>query len=412
MSWIRVSRILFFSVCSLTGFLGGQSLPNEALTVVAIGDAGDGNRYLRAGAQTWADMLSGRHDGGRFDVALFLGDNFYNTGLNIPTEDVEGKIRSVLGPFSEVFERLGPGNVHAVPGEHDYYRRNAIEASFLFGLFSIEEAPVGITERGNEREASISMWRYYYRMPAHALYSIPGSADSVEFLFVDSSLPMRTPKASWIGPLDSLRRLLRVSARQSGIRWRILCLHHPWYSMGDHGGYSVWNDETSRVDFLTNCDRDSNAVSWLRNWLDPEDLCTETYRAYIDSLRSVLHFSGARVHLLLSGHDHSLQLLSLGRHDPRCTVCPNLQIISGSASRPTRVRFPAPPDVYTAVEPDPANKGVSQPGFAQLRFTQEAVRVVFFNAMTGNPVDMGGGKGEFWINQEGLLFDPLPRTPR
>lgn len=394
-------------LCLATSF---EAVAQEkaAFTLIALGDAGEGNRLLRASAETMNDMLIGRHDGGTFQSVLFLGDNFYNTGLNLPSDDVEGKTKSVLGPFREIFDRLGRANIHAIPGNHDYYRRNAIETSILFGLVSIEEAPVGLTDRGNEREAAIPDWTYHYRMPAQLTYAIPGTTDSVQFILIDSSLPLRIPSAGWHAPLDSLHRLLLASAARPGIRWRVLCAHHPWYSVGEHGGYSVWNDETGSVDYLTNCDRDSNAVSWLKNWLDPQDLCSDKYRSFSDSVRSVLHRARTKISLFLGAHDHSLQLLTGATHDPRCKFCPTVHIISGAACRPTRVKSPNPPMEYTSVEPDPAKKGISQPGFVQLRFTASALRAVFYNGMTGDRIDMGKGREEFWIAPDGTLLDHVP----
>jgi hypothetical protein len=403
--------IRFSFVMTLLGFAAcfeASAQDNPAFTLIALGDAGEGNRLLRANAETMNDMLIGRHDGGTFQSVLFLGDNFYNTGLNIPSDDVEGKIKSVLGPFREIFGRLGSANIHAIPGNHDYYRRNAIETSILFGLVSIEEAPVGLSDRGNEREAAIPYWTYHYRMPAQITYAIPGTTDSVQFILIDSSLPLRIPLAGWHVLLDSLEHLLVSSDARPGIRWRVLCAHHPWYSVGEHGGYSVWNDETRSVDYLTNCDRDSNAVSWLKNWLDPQDLCSEKYRAFADSVRSVVHRSRTKISLFLGAHDHSLQLLTGATHDLRCKFCPTVHIISGAACRPTLVKFPGPPMEFTSVEPDPAKKGISQPGFVQLRFTSDALRAVFYNGMTGDRIDMGKGREEFWITPDGALLDRAP----
>jgi hypothetical protein len=49
--------------------------------------------------------------------------------------------------------------------------------------------------------------------------------------------------------------------------------------------------------------------------------------------------------------------------------------------------------------------GISQHGFVQLMFGSEKVHVVFFNGKKGEPIDMGGGKKEFWIDHDGHLQD-------
>jgi hypothetical protein len=349
------------------------------------------------------DMITGRHDAGTYDVMIFLGDNFYETGLNIPADDVPGRIKSVLGPYEEAFAALGKTNVHAIPGNHDYYLRNALEKSLLFGLINISEGPIGLTDKGNKREAEIEYWTYYHHMPGHALYPIAeNSRDSVQLVFFDSALLLRTDPARWRPALDSLRRLLGSTVNRPGIRWRILSAHHPFHSLGEHAGYSEWDEEDSVVAYLTRCDKDSNAVGWIKNWLDPEDLCAEKYRQYVDSVKTVIDASGAKVQVILSGHDHSLQLLYYpGKVN---TLSPQVQIVSGAGARPTRVRFPVPPNEYTASQTKPEKEGYSLPGFVQFRFTSERLRVVFFNSRNGDPIDMGGGKEEFWIGLDGKLL--------
>ncbi len=379
-----------------------QANDPRSLTIIAIGDAGDTGPALRGNATYINDMFTGGHDGGKPDAMIFLGDNFYPTGLNIPSDEVRSKINKILGPYRATFEGLGRTNVHAIAGNHDYYARNVIETSILFGLIDIAAGPTGISDKGNQRERNIEWWTYYSKMPADAVYPISaGSGDSVQLLFYDSSLPLRTDPATWRPALDSLRRMLANSAQRPGIVWRVLCQHQPWYSVGDHGGYSGWDDEMMAVTRLSDCDKDSNALGWLINSFDPEDLCAPKYQAQIDSLRSVIHAGGAKIHLVLSGHEHALQLLSYPEHHPGCTLCPAIQIVSGAGAKSETVKLPSPPNEYTASQW--AKEGKSLTGFAQLKFELEKVRVVFYNSANGDMIDMGGGKKEFWVRRNGIL---------
>ncbi len=350
-------------------------------------------------------MYKGQHDGGKFDAMIFLGDNFYNTGLNVPADEVDDYVKSVLGPFKVPLEGMGKSNVHAIAGNHDYYARNAFETSILFGLISIEEGPIGLTAKGNKREEAIESWTYHHNMPASATYAVTdGAADSVQFFFVDSALPLRTDPKTWSVALDSLRSLMRVSAANRGVTWRVLCMHQPMYTVGEHGGYSVWNDETNTVEYLTPCDKDSNAMSWMKNWFDPEDPCTEKYSAFLDSVKAIIKQSGTRIQLALSGHDHSLQLLYYPEKDADCAGCPKIQVVSGAGSKPARVKFPNPPFEFTSAQRQPTKQGVSVTGFAQLMFEKEKLRVVFFDGASIAPYDMGDGKKEFWISSDGQLI--------
>lgn len=375
------------------------------LTVIAIGDAGKAGAELRSNAQLLTNMYTGQHDGGVFDAMIFLGDNFYNTGLNVPADEVQDYVKRVLGPFKVPFQGLGRNNVHAIAGNHDYYARNALETSLLFGLVTIAEGPIGLTDKGNKREAEIPDWTYHHNMPASATYALSvGSSDSVQFLFVDSALPLRTNPGTWSRALDSLRALMRSSAANDGIVWRILSMHQPMYTVGEHGGYSVWNDETNTVEYLTPCDKDSNALGWIKNSLDPEDPCTEKYSTFLDSIKTIIGQSGVRIQVALAGHDHSMQLLYYPGNDADCADCPKIHIVSGAGSKPSRVKFPNPPFEYTSAQRQPSRQGISAPGFVQLTFEKEKMKVVFFDGLSIAPYDMGDGKREFWISPDGRLI--------
>jgi len=368
----------------------------RGFTVAALGDGGERNSELKSIGSLITRMHSGEHDGGRADMILFLGDNFYPTGLNVPSDEVEDKVSSVLRYFEDPVTALGRGRVHAVAGNHDYYTRHAFEASALFGLINIEMGPIGLSDRGNERARSLEQWTYHYDMPAEATVPVDeGGQDQVSFIFFDSARLLRTDPPRWKPGLDSLERLLKASAGRGDIRWRVLAVHHPFYSVGEHGGYTEWDDVAGDFEFLTPCDKDSNALSWFKNFLDPEDLCAERYRGYVDSMRAVIGRSGANVDLVLAGHDHSLQLLSYPERDTDCSSCPKVHIVTGSASKVSGVRKPHPPEEYTAFD---SREGLSVSGFAQVTFFRDEIRVRFFQGKKGEPIDMGDGKTVFRID--------------
>jgi hypothetical protein len=388
------------------GASGDTPRPLPSLTVIAIGDVGEAGGALRSNASLLNDMYTEAHDGGIFQCLILLGDNFYPTGLNLPVDDVNGKVKSILGPFRTTLSGLGRSHVHAIPGNHDWYARNALEESLLLGLVNISTAPIGLTERGNVRAAALEQWSYHFRMPADALYPVGGeSRDTVQFLFFDSPLLLRTDSSTWHTALDSLQILLRTTRNRPGIGWRVLCVHNPFHSVGEHGGYSVWDDEARTVTYLSNCDKDSNALGFLKNWLDPQDLCSAKYQQYVDSLKATIRAAGVNVQVALSGHDHSLQLLYYPGREGESDGWPKVQIVSGAGSQPTRVKFPAPPHEYTSAQTRPEKEGLSLSGFAQLRFEESKLRVVFYQGSSGNPIDMGGGRTEFWIDRSGRLLD-------
>ena len=382
----------------------GQDGKEHSLTVVAVGDAEENNSVLRGCGAYVTNMHTGQHDAGRFDLLFFLGDTFGPTGLNVPADDVQKTAERILEPFRLPMEELGRGNVHSIAGEHDYYARNAIEGSLLLGLVRIEEAPIGLTDRGNRREEALGGWTHHYGLPAEAVYPLgPGSRDSVQFIFFDTALPLRTPAAMWGPALGGLRRILSGDRARPRVVWRILCTHHPFAASGEHAGYTAWDDEAASVGYVPPCDRDSSALSWFRNWLDPEDLCAGRYRDLADSVRSAVRDGGVKVQCVLSAHDHSLQLISSSPGASAADPFPSIQIVSGSVAEPARVRFPSPPAVFTSAVTDPSEKGMSLPGFVRMTFGETACTVVFYNGNTGDPIDMGGGAREFLIGLDGAL---------
>jgi len=379
------------------------------LSVIALGDAGESNGVLRGNAFYLTEMMMGRHDAGKPDLLLFLGDNFIPIGLNGAKNDIDGDVKARLGPFKEVLEALSRDRVHAIPGEHDYYARYAVENTGFFGLFHSTEGPTGISDKGARRETEIPSWTFHHRLPEELTLPIAeGAADSVQFIFFDSALPLRTATATWHPALEGLKGVLERSEVRTGVLWRVLCVHHPLRSVGVHGGYSVWDDEAQAVEYLTECDKDTNAAGFVRNWLDPEDLCTEKYRQYIDSVTAIIKLVGVKIHIVLGAHDRSLQLLYAPEVGVGCDACPRIQLISGAASLPTRVKLPAPPREFTSANSAPEKQGVSTPGFAQLQFDREHVRIVFISGRTGDPVDMGDGQTTFWVNRNGDLVDMPP----
>jgi len=128
-------------------------------------------------------------------------------------------------------------------------------------------------------------------------------------------------------------------------------------------------------------------------------------------LKTVIRDAGATIHLVLSGHDHSLQLLSYPGRDTWCAECPKVHIISGAGSKASMVRSPEPPAEYTSAPAAASKQGVSGPGFVQLTFTRDRVRAVFFDAYAIAPMDMGGGRRGFEVTQDGTLVEEETRKP-
>jgi hypothetical protein len=406
---VALSFLLSFQTACGQALLKFESHAPEAsrFSFVAIGDAGEKNDILKDNAGAMARLF--RND--PFELLVFLGDNFYKTGLNFDKaesrkeieEETRKKIKNVLGPFREITQKLGRSRVHAIAGNHDYYTRLVVNKSLLFGLVNIEALPVGITNRGNAREAEIPFWTYHYGLPDHAFFQVGGTTDSLQVIFFDSAILLRTRPDTWRPYLDRLQRLLASTQNRPGVKWRIFTAHHPLYSVGAHGGYSEWDAEAQTVQFLNHCDVDSDAVGYFINLADPEDLCADRYRAYQDSAKAVIRRSGALVQVSLAGHDHSLQLLYYPGRDKDCSNCPKIHLVSGAGSTVSRVKSPSPQmGEFTGPDRRLEQQGKSQYGFVRFDIQGEQINVRFFSGDTKKEIDMGG-RASFRIDAKGRL---------
>jgi predicted phosphodiesterase len=405
---------VILSLCLCSCQACGQNPPasktptgaQAGFSLVAIGDAGERSGILEDNAETMAALF--RRE--RFDLLVFLGDNFYKTGLNFesdknPQKETPKKINGVLGPFFPVMRALGRQNVHAVAGNHDYFAQLVVNKSFLWGLLSVDALPVGITNKGNQRADTISTWTYHYGLPQQALFPVDRAAgDSLQIIFFDSAVLLRTKLHTWRPYFAALERLLVSTQNRPRIKWRIMAAHHPLYSLGEHGGYSEWEPEARTVQYLNHCDPDSDIVGYFTNFSDPEDLCAERYRAYRDSLFATIQRSGVAVQLFMAGHDHSLQLLHYADRAPDCPACPQTYIVSGAGAKVSRVRAPAPEfGEHTWPDNNPKQRGQSRYGFARIDIQGERLRVRIFDGKAGKELGLGAGQTDIWVKLDGTM---------
>lgn len=371
--------------------LGVSTLPaqNRPFTFIAIGDGGEKGEVLTGNARYMLEAAEqGARNGRPVNALLFLGDNFYPTGLNTPTDEARQElIEEILGPHRPLMRMLGRENVYSIPGNHEYY------------CATLNRIPYGSCNMGNLHAAALPEWTYMMHYPVLVRRPIAErSADSVDLIFFDSGLLLAQETDRWRPVLDSLERLLRRSASARGVTWRIFATHHSPYSVGEHGGYRVWLPGEERVGYVGNCFEDQqDPLKYVEQLLSHQDNCTPRYQAYSDSLLAIMGRSGAKIQLLMAGHDHSLQLLYLPGTD--CASCPKTFMVNGAGSKRARVKFPEPPNVFT--HPVIADKGKSLGGFTYCAFEGNSLTLKFINSADGQPIDMGGGVTTFVIDQAG-----------
>jgi Calcineurin-like phosphoesterase len=352
---------------------------STAVTLAAIGDAGESGGQLNDVARHMAARYSAA-SGRKLDGLLFLGDNFYPIGLNDGSEaEAAARIEyRVSWPFAPVLAALGRGTVHAVTGNHDYYAKRRFFRN------------VGFSEKGNERARRLGPWTYHYGCePGEAVFEAAGTGARVQVLFFDSAREVEDEG----GECPAFARLAErlQASHAAGVPWHVIAVHHPPETVGEHGE--------------------------CRSGCPKQDLHAPRYERYVRDLRAAIAKSGVPVQLVVGGHDHSLQLLARPA-DPGCSGCPRVHVVSGAASKVTRVVEPDPAAFeFTAVVPGskgqaaagrPRKPQRALPGFVELAFTADRLAATFIDGRDGSELDMGGGRRRFWIDRAGQLLAEGP----
>ena len=370
----------------------------DPFTFVAIGDAGYPGVILEQNATTLRSLSKEyQENNSPLDALVFLGDNFYPIGLNHDSTERERLLDKVLRPHAGTLISLGQENVHAVPGNHDYY------------CATLGPIPYGTCNTGNTYEAAIPFWTYHLEQPGSARYAVSSeSSDSIELIFINSCHFLLNETNLWKGYLDTVEQILEASKRNTAVKWRLLFAHHSPFSVGPHGGYRTWNKAQKKVTYRGCCVEDGeDPIKYVERLAGyHEDNCDPVYVAYRDSLFNVIARTKATVHATFAGHDHSLQLLA---QRDRPLGIPGVFIISGAGSKQTRVGSPrTDPSVGMSIYSHPQNneqqQGKSIYGFVAGTVEEDRLKLWFVDGATGKKADMGDAS-EFFIDSSGTLVE-------
>ena len=380
------------------GLQASAQQPDNRFTFVAIGDAGYPGPILEQNAAELRSIVeSYQQKQTPLDALVFLGDNFYPTGLNHDSTERERLLDQVLGPHAVTFLSLGNKNVHALPGNHDYYCE------------TLGPVPYGTCNTGNIYEAAIPFWTYYLDRPGAKRYAVyEGSPDSIELFFINSSHFLVHDIELWQPYLEECEQRLEASAKNTSVKWRLLFVHHSPYSVGPHGGYRVWNKKEKRVLFRGCCVEDGHdPVKYIKRLAGyHEDNCDPIYVAYRDSIFNIIARTEATVHATFAGHEHSLQLLAQRDRPPGI---PGVYVVSGAGSKQTAVASPRVDSstgkhIYTHPQNNEELKGKSIYGFVAGTIEEGRLKLWFIDGASGKKADMGGAS-DFFIDRSGNLVE-------
>ncbi|CAL9597504.1 hypothetical protein SUDANB19_05347 [Streptomyces sp. enrichment culture] len=271
-------------------------IPDKAeLTVLLTGDAGTGEDGQWAVADA-ARTVCARQG---VDLAIGLGDNIYENGPESDTDD----------EFRTKFERPNTG----------------IDVPWLMVLGNHDTSGIipgsgGRPSRGDHEIAYHRHSARWYMPDRYYSVTVPhGAAEPVaEFFALDttplSSYVLQTdPEYYWDGPFARRQRAwLDASLAASRARWKFVFAHHPLRNNGTH-----------------------------RNAGEYEGITCGDYLSGKHVKKLYEEVVVGRAEFLLSGHDHTLQILDTtdGHRGTQQIVCGAAAKTKGRASEPTNKAF-------------------------------------------------------------------------
>lgn len=280
---------------------------------------------------------------------LLLGDNFYPRGLvgfdgQCRTEDspraaISEQLREVLGPYEFLREKRIP--IRAIAGNHDH-------GCGLVGLG--HQADPDRFLPPDKRWGDL--WQFLPDLPREI-----SVGDLVQIVTLDSHAIISNPSVRE----PSRKRLVELlTSGKARYRWQLLAAHHPLYTAGPHDG--AWPEGLRRPLSFLLFPAHFLATLELAPFGDlNQDLYAFRYQRYRRLVEGALQQSGAPVALVLSGHDHNLQLLSGHRQNGP------LQVVVGSGAYCSPVHRRQ--DLWF---------GAAAHGFAVLSYHGENLQVEFF----------------------------------
>jgi hypothetical protein len=321
-----------------------------------VGDAGEARtdrtpilHRIQQDVEAWA----GRLDSDSAVAVLVLGDIVYPEGLrsrddpvfHADTAVVMAQVRLVLGPSA----RSRGARMFFVAGNHDWGSRRHRDgftrlrnlAAFLELASTMTGAPVALVpEAGTGGPYVVDV------------------GTRLRLLLLDT--------AWWLLSADTREREAMLAGIDeafagAGDRDVVVAAHHPFRSVGPHGGFfPFW--EMAGLRYLL-----------ARSGAILQDLTSEPYRDLETGLRAIFHRHGPPL-AFVGGHEHSLQVIEavIGT-DPR------VSLVSGSASKLTDVGHH-----------EGVRYAASAPGYMRIVIEEEGGVSVFVEAAPPEYLHCGG----------------------
>lgn len=201
--------------------LRADSDARERVVMLVFGDSGSGSANQYEVGRRMAQACAARG----CDLALMLGDNFYNNGVHPPRGGVWDA--AFERKFEEPYAQLTGLQFWAIAGNHDWHGgRESVDTEVAYS-------------RRSER----------WRMPAYD-YAVPELPEWLHVYALDTVV--------LLADVDIGQRRRARAALCGAPGWRIVMGHHPIYSTGHHAGPSGENADArdALLPLFDECDVD------------------------------------------------------------------------------------------------------------------------------------------------------------
>lgn len=287
-----------------------------AHTLFLVGDAGNADEEQ---AQQTLELLHKKlKKANKKSTLIFLGDNIYPKGFPAGTNaaektTAETKLKNQL-KLTEGFK----GKTIFIPGNHDWYS----------GISGLERQADFVTKYLNDKKAFM-----------------PRKGCPIEDVKIDSTSTLITVDSEWYLEnwdhhptindncdiktredfFDELENLLNKNQEKTVV----LAIHHPLMSNGTHGGQFSLEKQLFPLENKIPLPIIGSFINLLRktSGISPQDLQNKQYTIYAKRIKTLLQ--GQKNVIVVSGHDHNLQYVSMENIK---------QIISGAGSKSEAAR--------------------------------------------------------------------------
>lgn len=288
------------------------NIPKEqSVKIIVMGDQGTKTRTQARVAKAMLKICQqkGCH------LGLGLGDNFYPKGPQHPNDPL----------FKTHFE--------------DYY--HPLKIPFLMTLGNHDQSWMiggdGADPTGAYAQTLYAQSNPQFIMPARSYRAVIGNLAEI---FVLDTVPLSSYFPS-INPFEQpgnlydqqQRRWLKNQLTLSQAKWRLVAGHHPLFSNGKHGDAGQY---------------DNFPFALQRG----------------DAVRSLYQLACGQANLILSGHDHSLQIFGPQRQCPK-----TWSLVSGAAGKANTPKKGKRQAIFEAYK---------QPGFMWLNINQQKLSIHVF----------------------------------